>query len=93
MKDWNHARRAPQHASAGHGSALGTRDAFVSYFPTGVPELNTRGPLEQTQWRAVQVQILQYIDERMDAVMEFLRIARFNLDIQKFLFRNTIAIT
>ena len=66
----------------------------VRYFPTGWPELN---PIESC-WNTFKRQtFIHYtyasVDDRISTIMNFLNYHRFNRDIEKFLYKKSIAKT
>ena len=88
--------KAPQHASNDVTDLLQEYKGSLRlrYLPTGVPELNAiEGCWNRFKGEPFMYKYYSSINDRMDAVMEFLRVTRFNFDIQKFLFKNPIAIT
>ena len=75
--------KAPQHTSHDVTDLLQEYRGSLRlrYLPMGVPELNATEIVGTSSRENFMYKYYSSINDRMDAVMEFLRITRFNFDI------------
>ena len=86
--------KAPQHTPNDVTDLLQVQRMPLSHiFRRACPSSMPEGCWSRLKGEPFVYRYYSSINERMDAVMEFLRVTGFNFDIQKFLFRDTIAIT